>query len=188
MSITNKCYQRKGLQDPNDPTKCLDVTQPNWVKSTDVYGNEWYDFNADFIKNGVVCDVESDPPTCEVLPTLVYNRKGLLDPNDPEECLDINPHENYIPRLAVICTPELGCTLKNDMLDYVRRDTDNNLVDTTVCPPKIKYGTAPGSIEVNISDLEFVTESGLLIESEQQVNLFFEPEKNTRGSVIRFTS
>ena len=73
MSIANQCYKRTDVD-------CKPVDQPGKILQQDLYGNEWYDFNADFIKNGVICDTESDPPTCEVLPVLEYKRMGLLDP------------------------------------------------------------------------------------------------------------
>jgi hypothetical protein len=195
MSLSNKCYQRRGLQDPNDPTKCLDPERvPTSVTHTDAFGNQWYDFNVDYDKKGLqISDTE-----CEDRPTDDYERRDI-------ECVlittspPINP-ENRVEGLRYVFVPDAGDWTRanvdnetthtsNDVYvrDYIRRDTDNNPYDMEVCPREIIIQNPFIPDQVSISDYEFTTENNLLISSEEEPSYFFEPEVNTFGDDLQFT-
>ena len=196
MSLSNKCYQRKGLQDPNDPTKCLDPeTEPTPVERQDAFGNEWYDFNVDFEKRGLkISDTE-----CEDLrPADEYERNDiecneitLVSPNDPRDRV------NGVRYTFVIDAGDWTRTnvdnetsfTSNDVYvrDWIRTDTNNDPYNMEVCPREIIIKNPFVPDQISISDYEFVTENNLLISSEQEPSFFFEPEENTFGDNLQFT-
>ncbi len=195
MSIANKCYRRRGLQDPNDPTKCLDpITEPTPVLHKDAFGNEWYDYNADYDKKGL----QISPTECEDLDTDDYERRDIecvlittAPPDDPRDRVD---------GVRYTFTTDAGdwtrANVDNEtthtggdvyVRDYIRTDTNNDPYDMEVCPRVIKIENPFVPDTVSISDYEFVTENNLLISSEQEPSFFFEPEVNTYGNDLQFT-
>ena len=212
MSIANKCYFKTDEKCERYPTtERPDVQQPNTLNDiySDTFGNEFYNYSKTYVRRDINCQVvTTSPPTnpkdrgpgelyVQELNGGDYVRNGI----DNQPCTSTDPTDGlcnvYTPngmawerKLYDNTDPNEQQDINRNLYDprdYIRRDTGCNLVDTTVCPPEILYGTGPTDIVVNISDLEFVTESGLLIQAEHQVNLFFEPEVNTRGSTLRFT-
>ena len=195
MSVSNLCYRRRGLQDPNDPTKCLDPkTEPTPVTKRDAFGNEWYDFNADYDKKGL----QISPTECEDLDTDEYERNDI-DCNEITLVAPINPKDRVLG-LRYQFLPDAQhwerTDINNDnthtsndvyVRDYIRRDTDNNPYDMEVCPRVIVIENPFVPDVVSISDYEFVTENNLLISSEQEPSFFFEPEVNTFGDDLQFT-
>ena len=197
MSLSNQCYKRKGLQDPDDPTKCLDPQRvPTTISKKDAFGNEWYDFNADYDKKGLqISDTE-----CEDKPTNDYERNDI-------ECNEITlvPPSTGDPRdrvdgLRYVFVPDAGDWTRADVdnettytsnnvyvKDYIRRDTDNNPYNMEVCPRVIIIQNPFVPDMVSISDYEFTTENNILISSEQEPSFFFEPEVNTYGDDLQFT-
>jgi len=166
MALANRCYVRKGLQDPNEPTKCLDVDQPAKVTSSDQFGNKWYDFNADYDKKGLkISDTE-----CEDLTTDDYNRTDIDNVDKNFDLTDYNKVD-----------------INGDDLvarEYIRRglqdpDTGKTSYITDTCPPTITFTKPTGGDDVMITDFAIITENRLIIVAEQDNDIYFEPDPST---------
>ena len=185
MALANRCYVRKGLQDPNDPTKCLDVAQPAKVTSRDQFGNEWYDFNADFIKNGAICDPLADPPTCEVRPLRDFDRRDFYNLKvdwkwDGEQWVNEGTLEWDLTDYNKVDINGVDVVARA----YIRRglqnpDTGETSYISDTCPPTITFATPGGGSDVSITDFAIITENQLIIVAEQDNDIYFEPAEST---------
>ncbi len=210
MSIANKCYFKTDEKCERYPTaERPDVQQPNDLNDvySDTFGNQFYNYSKTYVRRDINCQVvTATPPTNpkdRVPGTLYvqspnggdYIRNGI----DNQPCTSTDPTDGlcnvYTPngeawerKLSDNTDPHEQQIINRNLyipLDYIKRDIWNDPIVITTCPDGITFNDPTD--DVNISDYEFVTESGLVIRSEQQVNLFFEPEENTYGDNLQFT-
>jgi len=188
MAISNECYVRKGLQDPNDPFKCLDVDQPAKVISSDQFGNQWYDFNEDFIKNGAICDPFATPkPTCEVRPLQDFDRRNIYNTTDKWKWDGSQwiTDGTLVWDLTVYKATDIDCNPINPSTRaYIRRglqdpDTGKTSTITKDADCKTVITFARGGSDVPISDFAIITENRLIIVAEQDGDIYFEPAGST---------
>ncbi len=169
MSIANDCYRRTDKDCNRLPT----AKQPNVLNpiiSSDAFGNQFYNYNQQYIRT----DSKRSPVSPQPTPNGEdYNRSrkpflfdaGAWERND-KDCntvTTINPNEAvfavYAPR------------------DYIATDLNNSPKSTT-CPIPLTLSVTPTSV-LDISDWEFTYENGVFIAREEGYNHLVEPELNT---------
>ena len=210
MSIANKCYFKTDEDCKRYPTtERPDVQQPNTLNDvySDIFGNEFYNYSKTYVRRDINCELVTNTPPSnpkDRVPGTLYVQQlngtdYVRNDIDNQPCTSTNPDDGlcnifqfdagaWERKLSDNTDPHEQQVINRNIyipLDYIRRDIWNDPIVITTCPDGITFNVPDD--DVNISDYEFITEGGLLIQSEQQINLFFEPEVNTFGDNLQFT-
>jgi hypothetical protein len=169
MSNSNTCYRKTDKDCNRLPTAEQPITL-NPIVSSDVFGNEFYNFNQEYIRT----DSQRNPVSPQPKP----NGEDYNRPRKPF-VFDAGEWERKDKDCSTVTTvnPNGATFSVYAPRDYIATDLDNK-PKSTVCPIPLTVSVTPTYV-LDISDWEFTYENGVFIAREEGYNELVEPELNT---------